>query len=990
MKKTLILVLAAVFTLFGVSGANAQQASSRLGSSYAKLMMHVSQYADEVGQVRHTARLGPLSYSSKQGFGLNAATTDISGKISFRVSPLPLSNNQTVAEVQTAANSHFAGQKTAVSSALAQALRNEGAATGWFAYEQPVRVSVNSGTGATTQLHTLTWFVFVDQNGAGVAADPKLIPSSPLVLEVNVFPSNSEVNLSGYASGLPQGILRFTLKDAQTGNAISEAKDVAVGSAFDLSNPDNTPDTLMGCIVDSTGPSCVGAPKDVSILMDETGAASAVVRYIAPPTIVYDLTSPQPNADGTYNYRERMTLNVTERVLDYQSSCTTPTHRNTGKYNVTLQSNLYQYVVTGNRTYNRLSANPFTFLAFAEGGKPYQLSQQVAASEESSLQSKIINPLRPTEYLELGTVPNVTAVALNVLNKKEFCERTCDFPSTSYSVGSNSCATGAVSLPHKGQGVFTNTKQDFLGTVSYSCNNGMLQQGNASCEYVPPKKNCAATTLTWPGAAGAMCSSPVSSTLHSGTRSLTDSSSTSSTDGSGSANFICNDGVYQHQSSNCSVTYVAPEPQPEPEPAPPAEPTSPAPGAPGAPGINPDGTPPNGELSNLYRIPAPAGTHVRQFGTGLAIENGVVFATTTFAGPMPRKVAVLAYKFNGQDYQEIARYEINNCITNPSDFGFGSNNNCAFDNIAVDNGVVAVGAAYASDGSAGTTGRQGRIWVLKFNYATNSFSYIGERVGTRRAQALGSMLSVSQDKVYATYSTSHVSTPGPSATAVYRVAGSTLLDEPELPISIANFPRFSNGKVIESFKEGGSTSQGGLLIRQLRTVSTSPRLLGSDGGFSQYQTFSLMTGESYRVGQSQIFGRINRINRDASFALVEPAGLGKTQPENSDSKARFIRLYSTSMGLNKITDILPTVNGAQNCGAGFLSTTRFVVLTCKNSVISKEIYNFSPQGAALIRSETILGVSSAITTYGPVANDNLVAFPEFTADFMSTNVIVLH
>ena len=200
MKQIITLAVLAALSLGSAVNANAQQASSRLSTSNAKLMLHVSQQADTAGSVTSTARLGPLSFSSKEGFGLNAATSDISGRISYRISPLTVPAGQTAAEVQIAANAHFSGQKSAVTDAVATALRAEGAATAWFAYEQVVPVTVSASTGSTTQLRTLTWFVFVDQAGTGIAANPKLVNSNPLVLEMTVFPSNSEVNLTGYAS----------------------------------------------------------------------------------------------------------------------------------------------------------------------------------------------------------------------------------------------------------------------------------------------------------------------------------------------------------------------------------------------------------------------------------------------------------------------------------------------------------------------------------------------------------------------------------------------------------------------------------------------------------------------------------------------------------------------------------------------------------------------------------------------------------------------
>lgn len=929
MKQIITLAVLAALSLGSAVNANAQQASSRLSTSNAKLMLHVSQQADTAGSVTSTARLGPLSFSSKEGFGLNAATSDISGRISYRISPLTVPAGQTAAEVQIAANAHFSGQKSAVTDAVATALRAEGAATAWFAYEQVVPVTVSASTGSTTQLRTLTWFVFVDQAGTGIAANPKLVNSNPLVLEMTVFPSNSEVNLTGYASGLPQGVLRYRLSDPQTGNPITAYTDIPVGSAFDLLNPDNTPDALMNCIIDAAGPNCATASKDVSMLMDETGASSAVVRYVAPPTIVYDLTSPQPNADGTYNYRERMSLNVTERVLDYQSSCVTPTHRNSGRYNVTLQSNLYQYVVADNRTFNRVSANPFTFLAFSDGGRSYQLSQTVAASEESTLQNKIINPLRPSEYLELGTVPNVAAVALNVVNKKEFCERTCDFPTTNYTVGSNACTTGAVSLPHKGQAVYNNTKQDFLGTVSYSCNNGVLQQGSASCEYVPPKKNCSASTVSWTGLDGAMCSSSVSSTAHNLTRSLTDSTSNSSGDGAGSANFICNDGVYQEQSSSCAVTYVPPPPQPEPEPEPPQDPNPQDPGGPGLPGINPDTDVPPGTLNDEFLIPPPPGSELYRFGEGLAAENGIVFITNTLTSGVPKQVAIHAYQFNGAEYVEVAREVISDCTHNLDNMAYGSNRSCGFGTIAVHNGIVVAGARYAHSTvrAGGTSGLSGRVWIYKFDYASKQFTRLAVKDGVQSYQQLGGTLSVDDGLVMAPYSTT---LQAPAGSNIYRVSSNGVTENiGAMNLGSHHLPQLKGNRVFTArvTHAGGSSQQYTSQLHQL--TGTSLSAIGTDTTFRTFTTVTLLNGQQYRGTQSSQ-GRNSRqgvFSPSGEFVAWVPYDLGKTQPDTTSSKKEVGRLYRASNGLAPLADFLAEDNGTAILHTGFLNNSTFVAVS---------------------------------------------------------------
>lgn len=744
---SLLLVGALSVPLLTVAQTNSS-ASSRLSTAQAKLMLHVAQSADAVGAVSSTARLGPLSFSSKEGFGLNAATTDISARVTYRVAPLTVGAGQTASVVQAAANAHFAAQKAGVVSAVSAALRAEGAASGWFAYEQPVTVAVQSASGATTQVRTLTWFVFVDMNGAGVAGNPKLINSTPLVLEMTVFPSNSEVNLTGYASGLPQGVVRYRLSDALTGNAITGYTDVSVGNVFDLANPDNTPDALMPCVVDSTSSGCSVANSDARKIMNDTGAAAAAIRYVAPPAIVYDLLSPTPNADGTYNYRERMSLAVTTRTLDYQTSCSNPVHRNAGQYNVTLQSSIYQYAVADNLNFNRISANPFTFTAFGGGGRPYDISQTVSSAQEATLQGQVINPLRPAEYLSQATTPNLNAVALTVLNKKEFCERDCSFPSTNYTVGAATCTTGAVSILHKGQGSFSNTRADYLGSITYSCQNGALTQQSATCEYIPPKANCAASTLNWSGADGGMCSASIASTLHNASRTLTDSTSASSTDGAGSANYICEDGAYRRVSSSCAVTYVPPAPTPEPEPAPPVPPQDPGPGQP-LPPTDPDGT----------ATPIPPAS--AETGMNVVGGDGMYFTSSYTQDSGGRyRYYLRSYKrqstgvytlVDTEDVGEVNGAASGGALSSPTQFSYYGSSMSYYD------GMLAVGALAYNPTSVTVTNNYtrngvGRIDFYTVNKATGVMvrvhTVVGE--GTRAQYNLGRYLVTLKDAVVTT------------------------------------------------------------------------------------------------------------------------------------------------------------------------------------------------------------------------------------------------
>ena len=131
----------------------------------------------------------------------------------------------------------------------------------------------------------------------------------------------------------------------------------------------------------------------------------------------------------------------------------------------------------------------------------------------------------------------------------------CGTAARSWNVGGNSCDSLVPAANHGNVSTGVDSTAPTTGSAQYTCNNGTFfqtgpQASSTTCNAAPPPGPAACTagqTLTWNNG-GNTCQAMSTSTSSGNTITITDAA----TPGTGSATYVCNNGSYSLQSSNCS------------------------------------------------------------------------------------------------------------------------------------------------------------------------------------------------------------------------------------------------------------------------------------------------------------------------------------------------------------------------------------------------------------------------------------------------------
>lgn len=131
----------------------------------------------------------------------------------------------------------------------------------------------------------------------------------------------------------------------------------------------------------------------------------------------------------------------------------------------------------------------------------------------------------------------------------------CGTAARSWNVGGNACDALIPAANHSNVSTGVDSTAPTTGSAQYTCNNGTFfqtgpQASSTTCNAAPPPGPAACTagqTLTWTNS-GNTCQAMSTSTSSGNTITITDASAP----GTGSATYVCNNGSFSVQSSNCS------------------------------------------------------------------------------------------------------------------------------------------------------------------------------------------------------------------------------------------------------------------------------------------------------------------------------------------------------------------------------------------------------------------------------------------------------
>lgn len=988
MKKILLSALLGLGVLASQPSLAQVSASSRITSTDSNLMLHVREARSESGLAPAVqAKVGPVSYSSKEGFGLNVATVEVcadslTGELPFALPPScqynptafypSLPATITVDEAQAQLNGYFASNKNAMAGYLRGIIKQNKTASAWYTFEAPLTVSFYTTTSSTDadgnvtyqtvsrqEERKVTWFLFADENGAAIAGNPRISDATPEIIEVIFFPSNSQRFLDEEEIELPLGQIKWRKINSTTGAPLSAFVTENVGAAYDMPvNADGLVQSgasvqpYVACLIKNDG--CANSSAlDVTDLLSREGASAAVVRYLTPAVISTFPISSTPNPDGTFDYREKVSLNVSSRVFDYQFSCVNPKYTNVGSYNVEMNSAMHTYTVNQGGEFNPLSASPFSFQAYLSN-KTYTYETTYPAAQQSNLAGLIIDPLRSPQLASTTFYPGSIVAALEVRNKAEFCERPCGAGTVTWrhlgQANGQLCTATSPLVNHQGTRTVLATAENFSGSAQYRCDNGTLSQVNpasAQCVFTEPKKDCqSGTSLTW-SVGSAQCTGTNSSTVsHGASTTISDAvSGSNSTDGEGTARYSCDDGTLSivAGSQQCAVPVVNPPnsgggsttPPPTTTPEPPVvqPPVTP-------PVVIPDSTIPDGELGNEYTIFPPADLipNLTVFGRDIGVEGDYVYTAGSTKNPTTGVFThyLFAFKFNGSAYVEDGRIAVNDSPGTRLNSTASSNTGDSFFGGRIDAKAGTIILGSSSEHPVGGSERAGSYRIYQYNKSSRAFSLNVYNPGTQFTGSEGS--AIATDGSYAA-----------SAQRFYSRAITVRSNSGGAWSATGTLSGFSREQFSVDLKNGVLVSAGSDFSESTNGFTVwdaASRVQVQRVNYGNVSSFNLLNGVTINLANNDGAGSMYGVlSDDASYLVIGKSG----QRVGANASVGWYRVLRRVGGLYQ-----PIADGvgqaaSQNATAYFYANDRIVV---KSGFLSPTYtaYRITSNGLQEIRS----------------------------------------
>ena len=318
------------------------------------------------------------------------------------LAPFPVTATQ--AQVIATASQRYAEQAPALAGRLATHLRSLGSSRAVFVLEQAVLLAGESDA------RRLVWTLTVDAQGRFTHSAPALHVRQPVLLHVRYVPYQLASGLPSGWRFLDAGRLIWQRINLQL-QPIAPAQSIDTSGAFDrplpAGAPDRNPDTGLECLVDRRAhPLCPTALPDVIGLIDDHGAAWALVDYVRALQPVYDS---QPVPDGGVEQTARAALAVTRREVA-QTGCTSgTTYRNAGQLGVLLEAVTDRVHVTPGGRIAPLAQLRDVRLSPTHD---FDHTRAVAQADPLTLAPWIIDPLAPeSELLATASVAGLLELA---------------------------------------------------------------------------------------------------------------------------------------------------------------------------------------------------------------------------------------------------------------------------------------------------------------------------------------------------------------------------------------------------------------------------------------------------------------------------------------------------------------------------------------------------------------------------------------------------
>jgi len=315
----------------------------------AQRMLVVSQTAGPA-TASVTARIGTLTFGPTGLASDRVAETLPNGSAIAQVAVRDFGDTLPQSQLLAEARAHLGAQAPALAATLSAALQARGLGQATFVLDQQVTVR-----GSATP-RRLAWTLSVDRAGRASFGDPRLFDAQPHILHAQYIPLRVADGLPAGWAYPDAGRLRWQRLDLMmqpigpattldTGGAF-DAPDIVDGSAAD-------PEAGLRCLVDRRARSdCPQGLTDIVTLIDEQGAASALVDYGLRLAPVYDAV-PAPN--GAIEQVARISLQVDRRELAYAGCSADMAFRNTGQYGYTLTAANDRYAVSPEGRFARLN-----------------------------------------------------------------------------------------------------------------------------------------------------------------------------------------------------------------------------------------------------------------------------------------------------------------------------------------------------------------------------------------------------------------------------------------------------------------------------------------------------------------------------------------------------------------------------------------------------------------------------------------------------------
>lgn len=299
----------AVVLLASVAPVLAQPVSARqLGSAQFREVMHINQNVELDGSAVMSARVGPLTTSTK-GFGINKNVTVLPDS---PVKPLPaVAVSNPVGRMQALATSaQWAnGHINSLRSDVARYAQKTGLSSVVFTYTQEINVvAVNEEGVSSTKRQAIAFVVSFDATGRPLYGAPKIVDPEPTILEAIYTPMRAAEGLPTNWAYPDRGTLKYRVLKKDL-SPLTNFKSLQLAGEFDDDRSPTDPDAGLRCLMDRRNPGCSG-PTDIRALLDETGSSFGIVDYVRQLEPDYEGESDTPDGvlqgRGALSYDKRI------------------------------------------------------------------------------------------------------------------------------------------------------------------------------------------------------------------------------------------------------------------------------------------------------------------------------------------------------------------------------------------------------------------------------------------------------------------------------------------------------------------------------------------------------------------------------------------------------------------------------------------------------------------------------------------------------------